>query len=130
MKKRIISLILVIALMSAMCLSASAASKTGSTSGGTDGILNATIELYRYPLFATASTTIGSVNTVTLITTCTFEYVNKFDHTSTLSKTGSSVATVQPSDIKNAASGISARSQHTVNGGALWGSWSSSLSET
>ena len=129
MKKRIISLILVIALMSAMCLSASAASRTDYTSGGSAGKLKVTATLNRYPLFATASTTPGITNEAVLTTTCRFHYTNQVGHTSTLTVTGSSTVTAQPNDIQNAASGISADSQHTVNGGTRWGSWFLVLNE-
>lgn len=131
MRKRILSLVLVFVLICTMSLSVSAASasKTGKTSGGTEGTLNTRAELYVYTDHATATTWCGSGSGSVRKTTVTFNYLNSNNQTSSLSVAGSSTVTAYPGNSANMPTGISGTSQHSVTSeDGEWGSWSCSLS--
>lgn len=125
MKKRIISLVLVIALMSAMCLSASAVSTTGLTEGGSNSYqVIATLNASK--TFATATTSTDCTKTYIHNTSVTYTYYNSNNQISYASANGNKSATVYP-NVPNGTSGICADSQHQVNGGTIDGNWSSNL---
>ena len=122
MKKKIISLVLVIALMSAMCLSASAASVQGQTDG--DQPLRTSAVLNINPVGADASTGC-SLGTAVLFTRITFTYRSTSNNTLTDNYSGAGSASAYPSNIASNGA-IRAVSYHSVNT-TDYGSWSYSF---
>lgn len=130
MKKRILSFILVFALLCSMSICASAASWNGNTSGGSRGTVTTSATLYVYSEHAVASTSSGAYDHGILATTVRFHYTNTLNQFATKTASGHASASAYPSDMKDIFSAISADSEHDVNGGSEWGSWHWELSAT
>lgn len=122
MKKRIISLVLVVVLVCAMCLSASAAQVTGQTTE--NKATRATLNLGTNS--ASASTWCETGGSSILGTYLEFTYTNTSNQRTFKIGAGNASAAVQPSDIKPAGA-ISAFSNHIVEGGAGIGNWRYSM---
>lgn len=120
-KKRVIALMIVLVLSLSCAAFAGSASKTGTTSGGTSGILNcsASLTVDRDKGTATTSAAGGTINTSII-----YYYTNSAGQEQASSSSGSNSATAGNSLSK----GTRATSSHSVNGGSAWGSWSASLS--
>lgn len=131
MKKRIFTIIMVFSLLCTMCISASAASKTGETAPmGTSGILTTSARLIISLIQAEALTTSGSDDLSILRTTVNYTYTNTMDQTATMSASGYSAAIVAPDNMHIVQSQVSATSHHSVLGGSEWGNWYCSLYES
>ena len=122
MKKRIISLVLVVVLVCAMCLSASAASASGKTSGPIKKDTSASLTVLSNG--AVASTWCES--STTLSTYVDFTYINTNNREASYVNIGDGSAGAYPSDIKDSLSAICADSYHTVTS-SVYGTWECNL---
>ena len=130
MGRRVLSIFLVsfLVLSYGFIVKAGSASDSGFTSGGS-GIYygqktTANASLSVNPNYAVASTGAGTTDCITLATSCIYYYTNSSGHVLAVSGSGSSSVTVGAYNGR----GTYATSQHSVNGGSQWGSWSCGLS--
>lgn len=126
MAKRIISAVLAAAICLTFSMSAFAGStsKSGTTTG-TSGTLNVWASLTVDPNSATATTTAGTTDGVSLTTYVTFTYIvpsTGLEHTNPTVRGTSSAYSAT-----STRSGYYATSQHKVEGGTRWGNWSTNL---
>lgn len=128
MKRRILALVMALVLCSSMSLPAFAASNSsyGNTSGGTSGAGGVTTgaTLTVNINTATAKTWAGTSDGITLNTAVIYYYTNSSGQTLATSGSGAGTAYAGNANM----SGTRATSQHSVNGGTRWGSWSCGLS--
>lgn len=130
MGRKVLSIFLVsfLVLSYGFNVKAGSASDSGWTSGGS-GIYYgqrtvATASLSVNTNYAVASTGAGTTDGITLATSCNYYYTDSNGHILAVSGSGLSSVTVGAYNGK----GVYATSQHSVNGGIKWGSWSCSLS--
>lgn len=125
-KRKLLTAVTVLALCFSLCLTAFAGDtgKTGQTSGGSAGILKATAHLTANTNSGTATTTCKDVDDVELKTTIIYYYTNSNGQEGAVSAAGGKSITVGGDSGK----GRRATSQHTVDGGKVWGKWSCGLS--
>ena len=128
MKKRLLSLFLVLAMVCAMSVSASAAAHSDNTENGLSS-LYVTARLTMSNEDAVATTTDIDRHDSIMRTTVTFVYTNVNNHRGSISGSGTTLASARPDDMLNELSAIQAESQHEVRGGAAYGTWSYSLIE-
>ena len=129
MKRKVLSLVFAILFCMAFSLQAFAVerSETGTTSSGSSGTLKTSASLTVTVDSASARTTAGSTDGVTLSTTVTLNYLTATTYQPvSKSGTGAGSAIVGCSER----TGTGGSSSHYVNGGSRWGSWSASLSIT
>lgn len=126
MKRRIITSILAFAIVLSLSVTALASSDSryGSTSGGTSGSTSTSALLSVNRDAATAKTSAGTSDGLSLATTVNFYFTNTNGQTQTSSNSGSTSVVAGTTNSK----GLRATSQHSVNGGSRWGNWSCSLS--
>lgn len=128
MKRRFLafaaSLVLCISLSTTVF--AGTASQSGNTSGGYSGIATTSANLSANSNSGQATTGSGTSDGITCATSIIYYYLNSNGQTQANSAGGSSSAMAGCSGISG--TGTKATSQHSVNGGARWGSWSCSLS--
>lgn len=127
MKKRILSLILVFALLCTMSIGASAAtvSTREPSGGGSDGHLNVTATLSANSNTAYASTRVGTNDNVELYTTLNYYFWNYAGHEQ---GTGTSGTTYVELLCPIAGRGRRATSTHEMRGEENWGNWTGHLS--
>ena len=126
MTKRILTLMGCVMLLLAFSVQAFAyASKSGSTSGGRNGVLNttATLSVSSYTGQATTNTSASNPENVSYATTINCRYYNANNHVAYVSGSGTKSAGASASRI------VDGTSQHSVNGGTYWGNWSCTLSD-
>lgn len=127
MKKTIISLCLAVILVLALTINASAGTtgKSGNTSGGNAGSLNASASLTVYTTSASASTSISPYAAgYTVSTTLVYYCILQGGGTATVPGTGSdTLKTASNVGIQ----GYRGESHHFVNGGTAWGTWGCDL---
>lgn len=124
MKKRILSFILVCALLCTMSIGVSAAtvSKTGKTYGGTIGSYDTSAHLYTYSDHVVAETWCEVTYLVTFSTSARL-YYNGSDRP--VETVGRMTATAyRGTDILN---NIRGESSHVIQAGSQWGIWSYDL---
>lgn len=131
MKKRLLSLFLVLAMVCAMSVSASAiVEEVGYSSNGTSGDARCVAKLILSLYQAEALSSSGAVDASKFRTTVSFTYTDEMDQEATMSDSGYSVALVEPDDMKAVQSYVHALSHHRLLGGIEWGSWSCTLSDS
>ena len=106
---------------------AGTASQSGNTSGGSSGITTTSANLSADSNSGQATTGSGTSDGITRATSIIYYYLNSNGQTQANSASGSSSALAGCSGGISG-TGTKATSQHSVNGGARWGSWSCSLS--
>lgn len=118
-----LTLALVFCMSVSMHAFAASASQPGSTSG-TSGTINTRASLSVSVHSATATTTAGTTDGVTLYTSVTFYYrdPNSGHILPSPASGGGSATAGYPTR-----SGVNAKSQHTVDGGTRWGDWGCNL---
>lgn len=124
MKKRILSFILVCALLCTMSIGASAAtvSKTGKTYGGTIGSYDTSAQLYTYSDHVVAETWCEATFGVTFTTSVRLYYNGD---NNPVRGAGQMTATAyRGTDILN---NIRGESTHVIHAGSNWGIWECDL---
>lgn len=125
MKKRILSFVLVFALVCSMSIGASAASvsKTGKTSGGQiEGLVtSATLEVYTD--HAVANTGCEADSGFTIITAVRFYYMDANNAEKSVSNSGRTTASAYKPAFPATPNGIRGESDHYVYTNAVWGNW-------
>ena len=129
MKKRFLSLFLVLVLLCSLSIGASAESINGDTSGGLYGVLECMGTLTIDKLYATGTTWSSWNEEDMWFTRVTFYYIDGMGNNAYQSGTGRGYASVQPWDIRNHMAAIEATSYHEVDGDSRFGFWSASLTE-
>lgn len=126
MKKRIVAILVVLALCASLAVNvfARSAHDKGFTIGGDSGNLSCTGDLYVYADYGTAMTDCERPSAVTMATSIIYYYINSSGQLQASSGSGTTSA-MAGGYMSN---GTRATSQHSVNGGSLYGSWSCSLS--
>lgn len=127
MKKRVLSFVLIVALVCAMTVNVSAATVTQRkpTSGGSSGILNVTATLNANSSVASASTQVDVSENVTIGTTLNYTFWNSFGHEEARGTSGHGYVQII---CPIAGMGRSANSTHEAKGGTYWGNWTGHLS--
>lgn len=125
MRKRILSLILVFALLCTLSISVSATtvSETGVTPYGKEGSWRTRATLGVYTDHAHATTWSGANDNSVLNTTLRYIYIATDNDEKTMTRTGTAEVTAYPTNMKDALSAISGNSQHSVTGGVTYGNW-------
>lgn len=123
--KKILSVILAVVLCASFSMQAFAGSASrGGSATGTNGTMNTSASLSVNENSGTATTWAGVTAGVTLNTSIIYYYrVISTGHIATTNGSGSSSASAG----NTTRTGYRATSQHSVNGGRAWGSWSTSL---
>ena len=124
MKKRLLTLFLVLAMLCAMSIGASAVAVGGRTENPSPGntTLPTRATLDRTKLDAQATTWSGAGDSSILYTRLTFDYIDYNEEYISVRVSGKAAAGCYPDDISIAHGSISAQSSHTVAGGAngIW----------
>lgn len=125
MTKRVSSLVLVIILLCTMTISVSAASasKDGYTSGGTVGTAITSASINVYTEHVTAETWCAASQCMLRTTAI----LNR-NGASPIIVTGTSYATACKTDDIHIPNTLNGSSEHSVNGGSAFGSWTTNLS--
>ena len=128
MKKRILSFAMVCVLMYSMCLtvSAASASDSGVTTGGTDGRVSTTADLYVYTDHAVGETWSEAYDTSILKTIVKFFYRGMNNNIAYCIDQGHAVISVSPPNNAGLMSGINGESFHLVSS-TKYGTWTSAL---
>lgn len=126
MKRRLMALTLAVIICLSLSVNVFAAQTTGvgTSSGGSGGTLRVTTKLYVTKYLATANTNCtANVADNYFETSVTFYYTSPVGHTLSVSNTDATVVT----QGEGSGTGTHGFSQHTINGGSVYGTWTGSL---